>query len=160
GSVSNYLGMHNLEANSFDFKTLLDAIRIRNHVIDMFEYADRATDAIKRQELLTFVIAGGGFAGVELAGALNDFARGILPDYPELSAAAMHIILVHSRDRILPELSPALARYAVERMTARGVEFFLGKRLVDAKPGEVVLDSGEVIHAQTLVWTAGTAPNP
>src|SRR5215813_335147 len=131
GSVSNYLGMHNLEANSFDFKTLLDAIRIRNHVIDMFEYADRATDAIKRQELLTFVIAGGGFAGVELAGALNDFARGILPDYPELSAAAMHIILVHSRDRILPELSPALARYAVERMTARGVEFFLGKRLVD-----------------------------
>jgi NADH dehydrogenase len=160
GSVSNYLGIHSLEANSFDFKTLLDAIRIRNHVIDMFEYADRETNAAKREELLTFVIAGGGFAGVELAGALNDFARGILPDYPALSASEMHIILVHSRDRILPELSPALARYAQDRMSVRGVEFFLGKRLVDARPGEVVLDSGEVIHAQTLVWTAGTAPNP
>jgi NADH dehydrogenase len=160
GSVSNYLGMHSLEENAFDFKTLLDAIRIRNHVIDMFEYADRETNAAKRQELLTFVIAGGGFAGVELAGALNDFARGILPDYPALSPAEMHIILVHSRDRILPELSPALARYAMERMSVRGVKFLLGRRLVDARPGEVVLDSREIIHAQTLVWTAGTAPNP
>jgi NADH dehydrogenase len=160
GSVSNYLGMHNLETNSFDFKTLLDAIRIRNHVIDMFEYADRESDAATRQKLLTFVIAGGGFAGVELAGALNDFARGILADYPALSPAETHIILVHSRDRILPELSPALARYALERMSARGVEFFLGRRLVDARPGEVVLDSGQVIYAKTLVWTAGTAPNP
>src|SRR5215510_8952728 len=75
GAVSNYFGNHNIERLAFDFKSLLDAIRIRNHVIDCFEYADRATDAAKRQELLTFVVAGGGFAGVELAGALNDFAR-------------------------------------------------------------------------------------
>src|SRR5262249_33706013 len=76
GAVSNYFGNQNIERLSFDFKSLLDAIRIRNHVIDCFEYADRETDAAKRQELLTFVVAGGGFAGVELAGALNDFARG------------------------------------------------------------------------------------
>jgi NADH dehydrogenase len=160
GSVSNYLGMHNLEANSFEFKTLLDAIRIRNHVIDMFEYADREADSERRRGLLTFVIAGGGFAGAEVAGALNDFVRGILPDYPALSANEIRIVLVHSRDRILPELSEALASYALDRMSARGVEFILGKRLADARPGEVVLDSGEVIMAQTIVWTAGTAPNP
>ena len=160
GSVSNYLGMHSLEANSFEFKALLDAIRIRNHVIDMFEYADRETDLERRRQLLTFVIAGGGFAGAEVAGALNDFAHGILPDYPALSADEVRVILVHSRDRILPELSEALAGYALDRMSARGVEFILGKRLADARPGVVVLDSGDVIMAQTLIWTAGTAPNP
>jgi len=159
GSVSNYLGMHNLEENSFEFKALLDAIRIRNHVIDMFEYADRETDLERRRQLLTFVIAGGGFAGAEVAGALNDFARGILPDYPALSADEVRVILVHSRDRILPELSEALAGYALDRMSARGVEFILGKRLADARPGVVVLDSGDVIMAQTLIWTAGTAPH-
>ena len=160
GSVSNYLGMHNLEANSFEFKTLLDAIRIRNHVIDMFEYADREPDAERRREMLTFVIAGGGFAGSEVAGAVNDFARGILPDYPGLSSAELRIVLVHSRERILPELSESLAAYALDRMSARGVEFVLGRRLADAVAGEVILDSGQTIRAQTLVWTAGTAPNP
>ncbi|HYL98790.1 MAG TPA: FAD-dependent oxidoreductase, partial [Blastocatellia bacterium] len=160
GSVSNYLGMHNLETNSFQFKTLLDAIRIRNHVIDMFEYADREADSVRRRQLLTFVVAGGGFAGAEVAGAVNDFARGILPDYPGLSADEIRILLVHSRDRILPELSPSLAAYALDRMSTRGVEFMLGRRLTDARPGEIVLDSGDAIAAQTLIWTAGTAPNP
>ncbi|MGB8521754.1 MAG: FAD-dependent oxidoreductase, partial [Candidatus Acidiferrales bacterium] len=72
GSVSNYLGMVNVEKLAFNFKSLLDAIRIRNHVIEMFESADREPDSVLRRTLLTFVIAGGGFAGVELAGALND----------------------------------------------------------------------------------------
>src|SRR5262249_37412174 len=84
GAVSNYLGMANLEKYSFNFKSLLDAIRIRNHVIEMFERADRELDPSRRRALLTFVIAGGGFAGVELAGALNDYAHGILADYPKL----------------------------------------------------------------------------
>jgi NADH:ubiquinone reductase (H+-translocating) len=159
GAVSNYLGMRNVQDLAFDFKSLLDAIRIRNHVIDMFERADRATDADSRREMLTFVIAGGGFAGVELAGALNDFSRGILADYPNLSHADVQIIVVHSRDRILPELSESLGRYAQESMALRGVTFRLNCRLSDCRPGCVVLSDGEV-RAQTLVWTAGTAPNP
>jgi NADH dehydrogenase len=81
GAVSNYLGMQNVQELAFDFKSLLDAIRIRNHVIEMFERADRETDPEMRREMLSFVIAGG---GVELAGALNDFSRGILADYPNL----------------------------------------------------------------------------
>ena len=159
GAVSNYLGMANLERYSFNFKSLLDAIRIRNRVIEMFERADGENDPAQRRALLTFVIAGGGFAGAELAGALNDYGYGILADYPKLRKEEFSVVLVHSRDRILPELSESLARYAQERMEARGVIFRLNTRLTDAGPGVLILSDGE-IRAQTLVWTAGTAPNP
>ena len=159
GSVSNYLGMANVEKLAFDFKSLVDAIRIRNRVIEMFERADREANSAERAGLLGFVIAGGGFAGVELAGALNDFARGILADYPHLDPNELNIVLVHSRDRILPELSESLARYAQEKMEVRGVKFRLNTRLQDAHAGVVVVSDGEIC-AQTLVWTAGTGPNP
>src|SRR5882724_10372469 len=160
GAVSNYLGLQNVQHLAFDFKTLLDAIRIRNHVIAMFERADAEPDSARRQELLTFVVAGGGFAGVELAGALNDFARGVLADYQHLRAEDLRLILVHARERILPELSDSLAAYALERMAARGVTFKLNARVADARPGVVVLTPAEDICTQTLVWTAGTTPNP
>ncbi len=159
GSISNYLGMTNLEKFAFNFKSLLDAIRIRNHVIEMFERADLESDPARRSSLLTFVVAGGGFAGVELAGALNDFAHGILADYSRLHPHELNIMLVHSRDRVLPELSESLARYAQEKMQLRGVSFRLNTRIVDAQPGVVRLSEGE-IHTETLVWTAGTAPSP
>jgi NADH dehydrogenase len=160
GAVSNYLGLANVKQLAFDFKSLLDAIRIRNHVIDMFERANRESDPIRREALLTFVVAGGGFAGVELAGALNDFARGMLADYPKLRREELHVVLVHARERILPELSEPLANYALQRMTERGVTFKLNARLADARPGFVILKPDQEIPAQTLVWTAGTMPNP
>ena len=159
GAVSNYFGMANIEKFSFDFKSLFDAIRIRNHIIDMFERADRETDPAVRAPVLTFVVAGGGFAGVELAGAINDFAHGILADYPSLSSQELRTVLVHSRDRILPELSESLGRYAQRKMQARGVEFCLDLRVMDARAGVVILSDRE-IPAATLIWTAGTAPNP
>jgi len=159
GSVSNYFGAANIQRHAFDFKTLLDAIRIRNHVIEMFERADRESDPVVRRSLVTFVIAGGGFAGVELAGALNDFSRGILADYPRISPIEVRTVLVHSRDRILPELSESLGRYARDRMEARGVEFKLSNRVLDAGEGQVVLSDGE-IRTWTLAWTAGSAPSP
>lgn len=159
GSTANYFGQQNVEREAFDFKSLLDAIRIRNRVIDMFERADREADAEKRLSLLTFVVAGGGFAGVELAGALNDFAHGIAVDYPRLQADEINVVLVHARERVLPELSASLAAYALERMSERGVRFRLNTRVADARPGVVVFHSGEELAAQTLVWTAGTAPN-
>ncbi len=159
GAVSNYLGMVNVQANAFDFKSLADAIRIRNHVIDCFERADRESDAAKRKSLVTFVIAGGGFAGAELTGGVNDFARGMLAYYPNIPPEDVRVVLVHGGERILNELSEPLALYAQERMTERGVTFRLKTRLKDASPGKVVLSDGE-IDASTLVWTAGTAPNP
>ncbi len=160
GSVSNYLGMKGVEENSFDFKTLLDAMRIRNHVIDMFERADREADPETRRAMVTFVIAGGGFAGVELAGGLNDFAQGMLVYYPHIPAEEVKIILVHSRETILPELSESLGKYALERMAERGVSFKLKVRVADARPGVVVLHSGEEIRTKTLVWKAGVRPSP
>ena len=159
GSISNHLGMTNLQKFAFNFKTLLDAIRIRNRVIEMFERADRESDPNLRSALLTFVIAGGGFAGVEVAGALNDFAHGILADYPNLSSRDLNIILVHSRERILPELSESLATYAQEQMQSRGVSFRLSTRILDAHLGAVLLSNGK-IPTHTLVWTAGSTPSP
>jgi NADH dehydrogenase len=125
----------------------------------MFERSDRELDPLRRRSLLTFVIAGGGFAGVELAGAINDFAHGILADYPNLSRHDLSVVLVHSGNRILPELSESLARYARERMEARGVTFRLYARVTNVHPGVVTLSGGEIL-SETLVWTAGTAPNP
>lgn len=159
GSVSNYFGAGNIEKHSLDFKSLLDASRIRNHVIEMFERADRESNPEIRRALVTFVVAGGGFAGVELAGALNDFSRGISADYPGVAPGEIRVFLIHSRDRILPELSESLARYAQDRMAARGVLFRLGTRVLDAQPEQVALSDG-VIPTHTLVWTAGTSPNP
>jgi NADH dehydrogenase len=159
GSVSNYLGLANVQANAFDFKTLSDAIRIRNHVIDCFERADREIDPVERRRLVTFVIAGGGFAGAELTGGINDFARGMLAYYPNVPRDDVRVVLVHGGERILNELSEPLALYAQQRMAERGVTFRLKTRLKDASPGVVVLSDGE-IEAATLVWTAGTAPNP
>jgi NADH dehydrogenase len=159
GATSNYLGMTNVQKYALDFKSLLDAIRVRNRVIEMFERADGETNPELRRRLLTFVVAGGGFAGVELAGALNDFGRGILADYPNLKPEDLNVVLVHSREHILPELSESLGRYAQEKMAARGVIFRLNARLKDFQPGVVLLSDGE-IPAETLVWTAGTAPNP
>ncbi len=160
GSTSNYMGMTGVEQNAFDFKSLSDAMRIRNHVIEMFERANDERDPAARRAWVTLVVAGGGFAGVELAGALNDFARGMLVYYPNVQRDEIQIVLVHSQPRILQELSESLGAYALERMKERGVTFKLGVRLADAKPGRVILSSGEEIPSHTLVWTAGVRPNP
>ena len=160
GAVSNYLGMDDVAAEAFDFRSLADAIAIRNHVIEMFERADREPDPDRRRALLTFVVAGGGFAGAELAGGLNDFARGMLAFYPNVPRDEVAVVLVHSRDRILPELSDELAAYALERMRARGVTFRLSSRVAGARRGAVLLTPEAEIRTETLVWTAGTMPNP
>jgi NADH dehydrogenase len=175
GAVSSLPPGDGIAEHALEFKTLADAIRIRNHVIDAFDHADAEPNPARRRALLTFVVAGGGFSGAELAGALNDFARGMLADYPNLSADDLRIVLVHSRERILPELSASLADYALERMRARGVTFELNARVSAARPGVVVLKRMELekmdatkkpeavqleIPTETLVWAAGTAPSP
>ncbi len=175
GAVSSSPPGDGIAEHALEFKTLADAIRIRNHVIDAFDHADAEPNPARRRALLTFVVAGGGFSGAELVGALNDFARGMLADYPNLSADDLRIVLVHSRERILPELSASLADYALERMRARGVTFELNARVSAARPGVVVLKRMELektdatkkpepvqleIPTETLVWAAGAAPSP
>jgi NADH:ubiquinone reductase (H+-translocating) len=159
GSVSNFLGLKQVEEVAFNFRTLVDAVCIRNHVIQKLELADKETDREVRRQMLRFVVAGGGFAGVELAGSLNDLTRGILGNYPGIDPSDVEVVLVHSRDRILPELTESLAQYALERMTQRGVVFRLNTRVKDASASTVMLESG-LIRAETLIWTAGSAPHP
>ncbi|GLV56008.1 hypothetical protein KDH_28520 [Dictyobacter sp. S3.2.2.5] len=160
GSVSNYLGLKGIEEAALNFKSLTDVMRIRWHVLTMLELADREPDPAQRRAMLTFVIAGAGFAGAELAGALNDFVRGALSSYPTLVPNEVTVMVIHSRDHILPELSRSLAEYALERMRVRGVTFKLNTRLVEAQEGMIRLQPQEEVRAETLIWTAGVKPHP
>ncbi|HEX4203254.1 MAG TPA: NAD(P)/FAD-dependent oxidoreductase [Ktedonobacteraceae bacterium] len=160
GGVSNFLGLKGVEEIAFDFKSVVDAMRIREQVLHLLELADREPDPAQRKAMLTFVIVGAGFAGVELAGALNDLVRGALFSYPNLTPADVQVMVVHAHDHILPELSPSLGDYALQRMMARGVTFKLKTRLLDAQEGVVRLQPQEEIRAETLIWAAGSRPHP
>ncbi len=160
GSVPNPKGIDPEREFVFDFKSLRDAVELRNHAIDCFERAETETDPERRRALVTFVIAGAGFAGAELAGALNDFVRGTTVHYPSIPPEEVSVVVVHSRERIMPELSESLGAYARDRMADRGVTFLLGERVADAGDGLVSLSSGETIESETLVWTAGNRPSP
>ena len=159
GAVPNFFGIKGVEAEAFTFKSLEDAVLLRNQMIDMFERANFETEAEERCPMLTFVVAGGGFAGVELIGAMNDFTRGILPYYPNIPPEEVRLILIHAGDTILPELSASLGEYAQKKLEERGVEFKLGVRVTGAEPGAVLLND-EVLPAETFVWTAGNKPSP
>ena len=122
------------------FKTLADAVRIRNHVINVLEQASVVRDAEVRRSMLTFVVAGGGFSGTEVAAALNDCVRAALGDYRSLRAEELRVVLVHSGKQVLErELTPALARYATKTLGEQGIELVLGERLVAASPQSAVL---------------------
>ncbi|MDZ4770530.1 MAG: NAD(P)/FAD-dependent oxidoreductase [Chloroflexota bacterium] len=159
GATPNFFNNRNLEGHAFTFKSLVDAIHIRHQVIDCLERADSETDTARRRTLLTFVVVGAGFAGVELIGGLNDFVRGSLWYYKQIRSEDVTLLLLHPRDRILPELSETLAHYAEERMTSRGVTIRGGAVVTDAGNGRVSVGD-EVISTDTLIWTAGNIPNP
>lgn len=160
GGTPDFYNLPGLEAQAYTFKSMEDAVLLRDHVIEMLERADGERNAETRKAELTFVVAGGGFAGAELIGELNDFVRGSLGYYPDILSEEVSLILVHSGPRILPELTPELADYAREKLQARGVTFRLQTRVGSADPGVVTLSSGEAIKTETLVWTAGNSPNP
>ena len=160
GSVPNYFGLPGLEDHSFPLKSLEDAIGLRNHVIALLEHADSERNEDERRSQLTFVVAGGGFAGTETIAELFDLVRSILRYYPNIQANELRFVLIHSRDRILPELSAELGDYALTKLQARGIEFLLNSRVTGATPQEVLLEEGRSVATRTLVWTAGNQPNP
>ncbi len=160
GSVTNFFGLPGVAGHAFPMKSLADATALHAHVIDKFEHADMEPDPAVRRELLTFVVAGGGFAGVETAAELNDFVRGAGRAYHTLRREETRIILIHVGSRILPEVSEALSAYALKKLRRRGLEVHLETRIQEYAAGRVRLSTGEEIPSRTLVWTAGTAPNP
>lgn len=160
GSVPNYYDLPGLEMRAFALKALDDATRLRNHVIALLEQADVEPDPVERARQLTFVVAGGGFAGTEMIAELFDLVRSVRRFYPRIQMSDVRFVLVHSSARILPELSPALAAYAQRKLEARRIEVLLNTRVAGARPDAVMLVGGREIPSRTIVWTAGNQPHP
>jgi len=160
GSVPNFAGVPGVSRHALSIKSLADATALHAHVIDKLEHADLQPDPATRRQLLTFVIAGGGFAGVETIAELNDFLRGAGRFYPSIAPDEIRLVLIHSGPRILPEVSESLSTYALDKLRRRGVEVLLNTRVRRCTAYAIQLSSGGEILTQTFVWAAGTAPSP
>jgi NADH dehydrogenase len=161
GNVTDFRGLPGLPEHAKPFKNLGDALNLRNHVIRALEEAAvERHDVELRRQLLTFVVAGGGFSGVEVVAELNDFVRGVARDYRGIDPAEIKVLLLHSQERILPEMDERLAVFAQRLLGRRGVELRLKTRLVAASGNEAVLQSGERIPTRTLVCTVPASPHP
>jgi len=160
GSRSRVLPVPGLTQHGIGFTTVEEAIYLRNHVLSRLDLAAETRDPDRRHAALTFVFVGGGYAGVEALGELEDLARDAIRTYPMLRPDEMRWILVEATGRILPELSSDLATYAGDRLRERGIEIALETRLESAEDGVIRLTDGRAFRADTLVWTAGVAPSP
>jgi len=159
GSVTNFFGLPGLQERALTMKSLSDAMRLRNHLIAHLEEADSECCQVKHP-LLTFVVAGGGFAGVETIAGINDFVRGAIRSYPHLREKMLRVVLVHPGPVILPELGEKLGRYAQEKLGERKVEIRVNTKVEAVTERGVQLSDGTTIWSNTLVWTAGTSANP
>jgi NADH:quinone reductase (non-electrogenic) len=160
GSVTNFFGLPGLKERALTMKTLGDAIELRNRMIEHLEEADFECAAGARDHLLTFVVAGGGFAGVETIAGINDFLREALEFYPHLTEDLIRVVLVHPGAVILPELGEKLGSYAQKKLTERGVDIRVNTKVTGITDDAVQLSDGASIATKTLIWTAGTSPNP
>lgn len=160
GSVPNFYGNPGMDEYAFTLKTLEDANRLRDHVLTQLELAESEPDPVHRRRLLSFVVAGGGFAGTEMIAELFDLVHSVRRLFPNLNPDELRFVLVHSRDRILPELSAELAEYSQRKLESRGIEFALEKRVASADVRGIEMTDGSRIETRTFVWTAGNAPNP
>lgn len=160
GSVSRTLPIPGLREHAVGFKTIGEAIWLRNHVLECLDIAAATTDEQTRKRALTFVVVGAGFAGVEALGEMEDMARDALRYYPELKADDMHWVLVEATQRVLPEVGPQMGAYTVEALLKRNMDLRLGTRLESCVDGVVKLSDGGEFAADTIVWTAGVKAHP
>jgi NADH dehydrogenase len=159
GSTSRVLPIPGLAEHGIGFKTVQEAIYLRNRVLSRLDVAAETEDVERRRAALTFVFVGGGYAGVEALGELEDLARDAIATYPALAAEDMRWILVDAAPKILPELGPELAAYAVERLAERRIQVLVDMRLETYEDRTVRLSDGRSFAADTLVWTAGVRPS-
>ncbi len=168
GSETNFFGMPDVEVNAYTMKTLNDALMLRGRVIDMLEQAVNETDTIRRKKFLTFVVVGGGFAGIETAGELMDLLLDARKHYPTILKEDIRVIVLEALEIILPGFNEKLANFAKEKMTERGIEIKLKTAVTSFDGDEVMIksldnessDGPEInsIITKTLVWTAGVTP--
>jgi NADH dehydrogenase len=141
-------------------KSMFDAAMLRNRVLALLEEASLQSDSAARRRLLTFVTAGGGFAGAETTGAINDFVREIVRYYPSLNEELIRVVVIHPGDFLLPELGQELGDYAERKLRERKVDVIKGVRVASYDGLVVTLTDGNRIAASTLIWTAGVKPSP
>jgi NADH:ubiquinone reductase (H+-translocating) len=160
GSVSRTLPIPGLNEHAIGFKGLADAIWLRNRIVENLEEANATGDHQRREELLTFVFVGGGYAGLEALAELQDFAADAMDSYPRARLHGMRWILVEAAPRVLPEIDQELADYALRELRGRGIDIKLETQLKEVGPNSVTISTGETIPTTTVVWTAGVAPAP
>ncbi len=160
GSVSRTLPVPGLADHGIGFKTVEEAIGLRNHVIEQMDIASSTRDPAIRDAALTFVFVGGGFAGVEALGELEDMARYAARYYHNVQPEDMKWILVEASDRILPEVGEEMGRYTVTELRRRNIDVRLRTRLESCADRVAVLSDGARFPTRTVVWTAGVKPHP
>jgi NADH dehydrogenase len=171
GSETNFFGMADVEKNAYTMKTLNDAVMLRNRVIDMLEQAENETDPILRNSFLTFVVVGGGFAGIETAGELMDLLLDARKHYPTIEKDDIRVIVLEALPMILPGFNEKLAEFSKEKMMKRGIDIRLRTAVTSFDGTEVTVKSLDenpknamdeskidVIRTKTLIWTAGVTP--
>ena len=171
GSETNFFGMADVEKNAYTMKTLNDAVMLRNRIIDMLEQAENETNPILRKSFLNFVVAGGGFAGIETAGELMDLLLDARKHYPTISKEDLRVIVIEALPMILPGFNEKLADFAKEKMTDRKIDIRLKTAITSFDGNEVTTKSLaqnpkepmdepiiDVIRTKTLIWTAGVTP--
>jgi NADH dehydrogenase len=171
GSETNFFGMVDVEKNAYTMKTLNDAVMLRNRAIDMLEQAENETDTILRDSFLTFVVVGGGFAGIETAGELMDLLLDARRHYPTIHKDDIRVIVLEALPMILPGFNEKLAEFAKEKMIARGIDIRLKTAVTSFDGTEVTVKSLDedtkdavdkskidAIRTKTLIWTAGVTP--
>ncbi|HEX2424728.1 MAG TPA: NAD(P)/FAD-dependent oxidoreductase [Actinomycetota bacterium] len=158
GSRSRVLPVPGLAERGIGFKSVAEAIYLRNHVIGRLDEAAETPDPERRRAALSFVFVGGGYAGVEALAELEDMAGAAMKYYPQLRRVDMRWVLVEAAGTILPEIGPDLAAYVRRHLEERGIAVMLGTRLESADGGVMKLSNGASFAADTLVWTAGVKP--
>jgi len=160
GGETNFFGLPGVAEHSFTIKTLPDAIRIRNHALDMLEQAELESDAALRAQLLTFLVAGAGFAGIETAAELDIFLRKAARQFRSIRPSDIRMTVVDALPRVLPELSEKLAAFTEAELKKRGVDVRLGTRVKSAGDGYVEFADGKRVETRTFIWAGGVRPSP
>src|SRR5574341_2081708 len=171
GSQTNFFGIDGMEERAYSMKTLNDAVVLRNRIIDMLEQAENEKDPILKKSLLTFVIVGAGFAGIETAGELMDLLLDARKHYPHINREDIRVVILEAVSFILPGFNENLASFTLKKIKQRGIEVKLNTKLSSFSGTEVIIeDVGEAtknpinqpkigsIQTRTLIWTAGVTP--
>ncbi|MBQ0976536.1 NAD(P)/FAD-dependent oxidoreductase [Micromonospora zamorensis] len=160
GSVSRTLPIPGLHEQGIGFKTIGEAIYLRNHVLDRLDVAAATPDPDVRRAALTFTFVGGGYAGIEALAEMEDMARDALRYYPELKQDEVRWVLVEATQRVLPEVDRDMGAYTVQQLMKRNMDIRLDTRLESCVDGVVKLSDGDSFRSDTIVWTAGVKPSP